>query len=1634
MNRKKIISFILCMLLVLQMGFIPQISLAEEISTPEMASSQAEDSAQQIEQTPLQEEGNESPNEEGSDGVKEGSDQKTAPQQVELQTPQDAGMQPAQQTSGEEQQEAPVREEGLQQENPGSGDVDDVEGRDTSEDEEDTDAEEDADYLETLDVYNNTYGTGDARTITRHKELDETFDGRVYMVDYGSTWTSNNFYVAAKLSEAAPEGSEINMSACNLSGEMKSVKIIPSTDKRINRRSLQDKTIFGSDENGAKRAVYTITAGTEEKSQIYKIIVNRVPELSSLKCYTEDELNDILEEKFNKDVRQYTGAVSAEDDEVKVKASAIAASGFDITINGEAYEAGKEKTLSVPEITNEIRLRLSKTETYADPEYAEMTYESVGEYGITVRRSVPAEVKFTTDPTDTIVCVYDRKGDRVYSKEGTTTTFLLLTEETYTYNASCYGHKSVQGEFQAQMGMTVTVELEEAVTKHDELTNNEWWNYRNNEENNGVTSVSTPENADEVTEKWAIHLGGDWSSSFTPPLILGGAIYTASEKFMYKIDKDTGEILATSEELKGSMGFALNPLTYAEGMIFAQVGNGQIQALDATTLESVWISEPLGGQTLSPISYKNGYIYSGTWNSEIEPGTYFCLSVTDEDPERKDEIKYCTWKYSHKGGFYWAGSYVSDDYAVFGSDDGTQEGNYTDNSILYSVSAKDGIIIDKIEGLRGDIRTSVVYDNGYVYVATKGGYLYRVKMNDDGSFGDMTSCKLGGMATASPVVYKNRIYIGVCGTGGQFNADGGHNFTVLNQTEQGLSVAYTVPINGYPQAGALLSTAYEDEDYNKDGKPDGRVYVYFTYNAFPGGIMGFTDSPGQTSGRLETYFEPEPDKQQYCISPLCIGSDGIIYYKNDSCYLMAIESNSAYLKDIKAKASSSDVSWDAEFKKSRHEYGLKVVKGTETVTLTLVIPQGRKVTVNGKSCNGTYIMRLEDGKAEAEILVRHDTKSRVYRIKVEEISQDAALAELLVSSNNNVNNVAGRIGLDKEFAPQQQEYVSDIYEGSNAFLNIYAVTANENAKMEIKAVSGIEKINRYKSGSGSKTHTRFAIYFGENESRAVVEITVTAADGVTKLTYRVTLQRTDIYAPKLTDIIVTRTAENTGFLTFEANEAGGYYYSITESGRTSADVDLSQPATALSEGSNRLELTKLDRKGNDIYITAVDALGNMSQEPYKISVKPYKTFQQTISANRPGTKITIKDTAGNPVKPVNDRWTLIDGNTYYVIIEAEGYETLETTIVADATVSDLSYELVSKLSSNAFLNELLVSSSEQLGSGLLKLSPAFEKEVANYSASYGKERSHLTLWAMPEDQKAHTAVYAVSGVKGATVNKDETISGEKLEDGRYKWDIYFGKGQTSVKVRVQVTAEDGTKKNYFVSLSIEDKTPPKLSRVSTSRISADRASVVFKTSEKGTYHYDVVEKGQAEPVIGREKGEDVLEGTVTISLNGLKKGAKDIYIVMTDHAGNESETLKMEIPDSKTPVIPGNSGNEGNSDDPEIPEALKNDALSGKPSLITRGLTGKASSSVLKKLTSKDGDKSKLKKNENRVTKKETEVEQKDNGSAVLSALLGTRGKPDLMKCLMLAAAGVGLAYLIFWGCSCSWYKRRKQKLKAYCD
>ena len=1326
----------------------------------------------------------------------------------------------------------------------------------------------------------------------------------------------------------------------------------------------------------------------------------------------------------------------------------------------------------------EIQIRLSKDETYNDPELAGISYTSEGVYTIRVTRSQVSDVTFHVDPPEAAVSVYDPNGKRIYSALDHPNVFTGLKGGiAYSYTASCYGFLTESGTFTAEPGGEINVKLTRSDTRYPELENNEWWNYRNNEENNGVPSVSTPNNAKETSEKWSLQLGGSWNESCTPPLILGGYLYTGAGKYIYKLDKETGKILMVSDQLKGSLVFALNPLTYAEGMIFAQIGNGQIQAINVTTMKSLWVSEVVGGQTLSPVTYKDGYLYTGTWNSENKEGTYFCLTVTDEDPESPTETKKCVWKYSHTGGFYWAGSYATSNYVVFGSDDGSREGDYTASSVLYSVSARTGILIDQMEGLQGDIRTSVVYSNGYIYFATKGGMLYRVKMNDDGTFGDVVTYGLGGMATASPVVYKGRIYIGVCGTGGQFNEDAGHHFDVLQEDSEGISLAYSVPMKGYPQAGATLSTAYENEDYNGDGKPDGRVYLYFTYNIPPGGIYFLSDEPGQTEGKAEDLFVPEKKQQQYCISTICADSDGTLYYKNDSGYLMAISSNSAYLDDIDVTCKEGKIKWDDDFLSSKGSYTLTVPDSTREVNIKLTVPKDRSATVNGQNYTGNCTVKLNDkGEGEIQVVVMYRQQKRTYKIKVLGLGSNADLSSLVISDNNSVNVTAAYLSYSPDFQADHTQYTSSVYTGEKKFLNIYAAASGIYSKIEAEAGDGVRRILTFKGAAGAGNRTRFAVYFEDGQSCAEVTLKVTAGDGVTTREYHVSLLRTDIYGPVLSSAKIWRTDEQTGVLTFRSNESGYYYCMVTDPGAEVPQFDLNSSGIEMQKGANSYTLKDIGSGEKEVYILAKDIQGNIMEAPLKLRLHGYKKINIHFKIWPANAAIHVKDDGGAEIEVKNGACTVNAGNHYTVSVSCEGYYSKTMEFTAEEGVDHYEISLESSRSSNALLKNLYVSSSDKYGKGILKLNPAFQDKQINYEAVYDRERDHLNLWLEAADPGASVKVYALGGIKGNTVSReDESIAAEKV-NGHFCCKIYFEKQVFEAAVRIMVTAEDGTQKNYFVKLFIQDTTAPVLKAVSASRISEKKASVIFKASEKGRYYYSVTDKKSVSRLDTSGKGIEGISGTNIITLNNLKKGPKFIHIIMKDDFGNFSEILTVSIPDSrktasvdnktqeagsggKNPGGPeGNQSSEyirGQKDSVEEGDGIlkKMNKTSSKETKITDSTQGDSvaeQSEEAAKKEGKKGEKDRNKKNgkSKKIKKgssdeKSAEKKKEENGGSTAGQTEsrkhmrkngGFKALPTKIKAASFISV-IGVVYLLFWirGCMVNrrkteWKKKRRKK------
>ena len=578
-------------------------------------------------------------------------------------------------------------------------------------------------------------------------------------------------------------------------------------------------------------------------------------------------------------------------------------------------------------------------------------------YTITVKKAASIKVSFEIDPENAILFLEEAvSGSRVWPDENGAYPF--STGFTYKYLLTAPGYVGRSGSMTlddgqfvldgtAQGAGSVRLTLVKAA-EGKPLTRfeAEWPDFRGNSSNNAVTTKKTPVSAEAGMLYWAKKIGlfstgtsgnASGGSAVSSPILVNGALIVYAGSTLYRINKDTGETLQTGT-MAGESSFSINSATYADGMLVVALSNGRVQAFNAETLDSLWLyTDPLGGQSNCPIAVCDGYVYTGFWNGETKDANYVCLSVTDEKPNEKLEAKTATWRYTKAGGFYWAGAYVSEDFMLLGTDDGKTGYTNGHGSILL-MDPKTGCVLDRTDAPRGDVRSSICYADGAYYATSKGGDFIRITLSaDKRSIAKVDILALengtGGtaMSTSTPVVYNGRAYVGVSGSA-QFDAYSGHNITVIDLSGA-MSIAYRVETKGYPQTSGLLSTAYE-----KNGND--YVYVYFFDNYTPGTMRMLRDTKGQKTADLITVeegkntayaiFTPSGAQAQYAICSLIADAEGTIYFKNDSCFLMAYGNT---IKELEAKTTVDT-----------YEAGKAFSMEGVTVTATLANGETRDVT------------------------------------------------------------------------------------------------------------------------------------------------------------------------------------------------------------------------------------------------------------------------------------------------------------------------------------------------------------------------------------------------------------------------------------------------------------------------------------------------------------------------------------------------------------------------------------------------------------------------------------------------------------------------------------------------------------------
>ena len=925
------------------------------------------------------------------------------------------------------------------------------------------------------------------------------------------------------------------------------------------------QNLAGFAPTGTKVNTMTVTVVDGDFKDEYKLTSVRVaPSLTAL------SLDGIrFAERFSATKTAYTATTAAES--VTVAATPRDES-YTVTVNG-----GSDTTVPLNLGENKIDVVVTNPGGYTNT------------YTITVTRLAAIEVGFTVDPADAKVTVWDSNKDRVAPTDGK---YSVMADAEYTYLVQSDGYVSQKSSFKFSESSTIDITLAVATENPnlDKSITAEWGNFRKGDNNLGITNAKTPYAPEDTELLWAVKHGTGWAAAPGSPIMVDGDIYTYSGSTIRRLNSMTGETV-TEGTMVDKSSYSIVPMTYGDGMVFVGLSGGKIQAFNAKTLESLWVyTDELGGQPNCPITYKDGYIYAGFWNSEDRNANFACINTIDEDHASATEVKYASWTYTRAGGFYWAGAYVTDKLAIVGTDDGA--GGYdTNGAALLVFDRFTGEKLDTHEGIRGDIRSNVSHDpqSDRVFFTTKGGILGNAQIDwDTGKILDYKEVVIkdaqgnaNAMSTCTPSVYNGRIYIGVAGTS-QFGANSGHGIAVYNLNGDGsMTQAYVYAIVGYPQTSAMVSTAYSAED--------GSVYIYLPYNYTPGGVSVLKDKPGQTapvtttgSGYSEV-FTPVGPLAQYCICSTIADQYGTIYYKNDSCYMMAItskiesleitqyptitenEDGSITVDGLKAvtklkNGEERDVSNYVSVVKNEEtggytvsytygfdnaNYGLKTVTA-EITDYTVTIPTGEGYTVTGEKTvkNGedyTFTVTVTEGYDAANMVVKvNDTEVTAVdgKYTVEKVSSDLTitvsgvkkiiigLSTLRFGSTDSIRS-AKYFDMTPSFDPAVKEYTLLVPDSTNAVYAWATRGADLSTKASIKATwtsmsTGEASNTTLISGSSSgKNLSGFNIAGAESNT-----LTITVTDDGSTDVYTVKTVR---IAPSLTKLALDGVKVNETF-------------------------------------------------------------------------------------------------------------------------------------------------------------------------------------------------------------------------------------------------------------------------------------------------------------------------------------------------------------------------------------------------------------------------------------------------------------------------------------------------------------------------
>ena len=403
-----------------------------------------------------------------------------------------------------------------------------------------------------------------------------------------------------------------------------------------------------------------------------------------------------------------------------------------------------------------------------------------------------------------------------------------------------------------------------------------------------VTDAPVP--TEDAEAKWVTTLKdpNDYNTYVSDPLLVGDYVYIAVGSKLYKKNVETGETVEAGEAALAAAIDSTSRMVYVNGLILVPLSSGRLQALTVDSLTTKWITDALpdgtkgSQQSLSSVTVRDGYAYFGSadadWSNSYG-GYLLCVRLSDGK---------VMWNKANQNsaGYYWSGMAFTGGYGVIADDSGT----------VSVVDPATGGVVSTLK-VADRVRTTVLEDGSTLYVTSSDGVLHKLSVAADGTLSELDKVSFGFSSTSTPVLANGKIIVGGASADGFTGGYQGKYEYHYGQIAVIDAATMTVENAVCKADGNYIRQYGYDAGGDVKSQPivsvqDGQTYVYFTSNNNPGGIYRYRVGDEEA----ELLYTPDTANQNYCMSSISVGSDGSLYYTNDSGKLFAIKGNGERLK------------------------------------------------------------------------------------------------------------------------------------------------------------------------------------------------------------------------------------------------------------------------------------------------------------------------------------------------------------------------------------------------------------------------------------------------------------------------------------------------------------------------------------------------------------------------------------------------------------------------------------------------------------------------------------------------------------------------------------------------------------------